>query len=90
MENNTFPKYFRILDWIVAVQISETHGVAVSHHSGPYIQHERVHSLLHVPGGGIPVEIPAHEFYKLYAETQATLAAMAGIEVFALDQNPES
>jgi len=85
-----FPKYFRILDWMVAVQISEKHGVSVSHTSDPYIMHERVESLLYVPGKGVPVEILAHEFYKLYAETQATLAAMVGIEVFALDQNPES
>ena len=85
-----FPKYFRILDWCVVIQIDETRGVFVSHDSDPYIMHERVESLLYVPGKGVPVEILAHEFYKLYAETQATLAAMVGIEVFALDQNPES
>ena len=85
-----FPKYFRILDWCVVIQLSELRGITVSHTSEPYIMEHRVASLLYVPGGGIPVEIPAHEFYKLYAETQATLAAMAGIEIFQLDQNPES
>jgi len=90
MENNTFPKYFRILDWCVVIQIDETRGVFVSHDSDPYIQHQLVGTLLYVPDNGVPVEIPAHEFYTIYAETQATLAAMAGIEIFQLDSNPES
>ena len=78
MENNTFPRYFRILDWCVVIQIDEAHGLFVSHTSEPYIQQQSVHSLLHVPGGGVPVEIPAHEFFRLYADTQQRLAEMIG------------